>query len=767
MFLSASSRSRLLLALLFGLLFFACKKDSNLLNSDISTPAFVHPPKYAISVADAREFYKVKASVPSLPPSSFSGASTTGRLILNNLPQWDKAFESQTQMGRPVVLVPLGDSILNTQNQGRVNAKMQFSRITPDTIAVEIVVSIADSSWLNNLGTNPVTLDNFTGVFVVTDLGGYFNYGLRVVNGQSTSWIKGLSAEYYEPSDTKDRTGGDVQGQDCLYTAQLQQACIPYNNGGGDGQSLEIPDCEWVNTDINLYLLDCNDAPASGSSNTGGTFTNPGGPSGAGGNSGSNSNNGNGGIMATLFKDVPLSQALAAGMSVDYFVQHGGQLPVDIEVARCLESMQSQCNYTSSQLSWFTSFAQHACPAKGYLEGNNYDQATVNAIKQTIDAMSGPRRPVLNFNTIVQVVELQKKVNFTAEQLEWVVMNTDVLPFINDVLSEDKGEHLIRGYFNFMASESYSATASDALRSYLYLRANDVFTEGYDDENPDPGLLPVFFVFDTQDQLDEIIIRASRLYKDAGIAPNDNSAGAWVHRGALFAEAYYDVVGKGFKHTVLDLCGLVPGYGEACDAVNGIVYWFEGDNENALISGASLIPFAGWAASGKRLVARFTASYNGVTYSLRMSVKNGVIDFGQRSKLRTVLGITNSANEAHHLVPWEVGQHSLVQKGAECGSNGGYHLNHANNGKELPKYRDDFPDGVHANHPEYNKGVKEKLDELETELIKQHGSNIPPEVARAKLISLENALRYIIDQNSSVKINDLKPFIDALDVKTL
>ena len=71
MFLSASSRSRLLLALLFGLLFFACKKDSNLLNSDISTPAFVHPPKYAISVADAREFYKVKASVPSLPPSSF------------------------------------------------------------------------------------------------------------------------------------------------------------------------------------------------------------------------------------------------------------------------------------------------------------------------------------------------------------------------------------------------------------------------------------------------------------------------------------------------------------------------------------------------------------------------------------------------------------------------------------------------------------------------------------------------------------------------
>lgn len=766
MFLSASSRSRLLLALLFGLLFFACKKDSNLLNSDISTPAFVHPPKYAISVADAREFYKVKASVPSLPPSSFSGASTTGRLILNNLPQWDKAFESQTQMGRPVVLVPLGDSILNTQNQGRVNAKMQFSRITPDTIAVEIVVSIADSAWLNNLGTNPVTLNNFTGVFIVTDLGGYFNYGLRVVNGQSTSWIKGLSAEYYEPSDTKDRTGGDVQGQDCLYTAQLQQACIPYNNGGGDGQSLESPDCEWVNTDINLYLLDCNDAPASGSSNTGGTFTNPGGPSGAGGNGGSGSNNGNGGIMATLFKDVPLSQALAAGMSVDFFVQHGGQLPVDIEVARCLESMQSQCNYTSSQLAWFTSFAQHACPAKGYLEGNNYDQTTVNAIKQTIDAMSGPRRPVLNFNTIVQVVELQKKVNFTAEQLEWVVMNTDVLPFINDVLSEDKGEHLIRGYFNFMASESYSATASDALRSYLYLRANDVFTDEY--EGPDPSVAPppnIVPIVPSPQQVLDITALANVWIVSNGIDPNDNSIWAQTQRASLKLAAYTKVMYLGWTHTALDICGFIPGWGEPCDLVNGVVYWIDGDNENAVISAASTIPFIGVTASGYRTWAKIKATYNSIEYSLDLTIKGGKIDFGDRGLLRSVLQITDVNKEAHHIIPWEHCDHPLIQRAATTGSQGGFSMNHHKNGMSLEKYRTHTnPSGQHANHPQYNTAVLEKLDQLQG--IYGNAQNA---VIAQKLHRLENELAAIIKHpaNQNKKLNDMYNEIkNGIDIST-
>ena len=56
--------------------------------------------------------------------------------------------------------------------------------------------------------------------------------------------------------------------------------------------------------------------------------------------------------------------------------------------------------------------------------------------------------------------------------------------------------------------------------------------------------------------------------------------------------------------TVLDVVGLVPGVGEIADGVNAVVYLGRGDIANAALSGAAMVPFAGWAATGGKLATK-------------------------------------------------------------------------------------------------------------------------------------------------------------------
>ncbi|THJ31079.1 hypothetical protein E8K88_16225 [Lampropedia aestuarii] len=62
--------------------------------------------------------------------------------------------------------------------------------------------------------------------------------------------------------------------------------------------------------------------------------------------------------------------------------------------------------------------------------------------------------------------------------------------------------------------------------------------------------------------------------------------------------------GSGVLHGVLDVAGLVPGFGEVADLANAAVYAAEGDYTNAAISAAAAIPFAGWAATGAKAAKR-------------------------------------------------------------------------------------------------------------------------------------------------------------------
>lgn len=79
--------------------------------------------------------------------------------------------------------------------------------------------------------------------------------------------------------------------------------------------------------------------------------------------------------------------------------------------------------------------------------------------------------------------------------------------------------------------------------------------------------------------------------------------GGFLGLGGLF-DAIGDAAskhgGKALDGTQLglDALGLIPGLGEPADGVNGLIYGLRGDETNAALSLAGMVPFLGWGATG-------------------------------------------------------------------------------------------------------------------------------------------------------------------------
>ncbi|QTB21110.1 hypothetical protein J1907_15160 [Lysinibacillus sphaericus] len=74
----------------------------------------------------------------------------------------------------------------------------------------------------------------------------------------------------------------------------------------------------------------------------------------------------------------------------------------------------------------------------------------------------------------------------------------------------------------------------------------------------------------------------------------------------------------------LDLVGLIPGFGEIADGVNGIIYLARGDKVNAALSFGAMIPFAGWAATGGKLVNKGAGVVKSVAEGVQKVLKGPV-----------------------------------------------------------------------------------------------------------------------------------------------
>ena len=70
-------------------------------------------------------------------------------------------------------------------------------------------------------------------------------------------------------------------------------------------------------------------------------------------------------------------------------------------------------------------------------------------------------------------------------------------------------------------------------------------------------------------------------------------------KSSSFWSGVLDVVQTG-----IDLVGLIPVVGEIADGANALIYLGRGDKTNAALSAAAMVPIAGWAATGTKLVVK-------------------------------------------------------------------------------------------------------------------------------------------------------------------
>ncbi|MEO1515251.1 MAG: AHH domain-containing protein [Bacteroidota bacterium] len=203
---------------------------------------------------------------------------------------------------------------------------------------------------------------------------------------------------------------------------------------------------------------------------------------------------------------------------------------------------------------------------------------------------------------------------------------------------------------------------------------------------------------------------------------------------AIWMEASWRVW-KGTIHTVLDICGFAF-FG--CDGANAVFYLLEGDNMNAAISTAALVPIVGWTATGGRLVKAITGAAGRAVHLRFATDAAGRIFFGDRGQLARVIGKL-SGHQVHHIIPWGLGSHDAIQMAASKG----WHMNDALNGMNLPLARHS------GSHPNFNNAVQEKLDELKT-LVNQGNSSL----VFQKVSQFTANLRRVIDNNPQLHIND-------------
>ena len=352
--------------------------------------------------------------------------------------------------------------------------------------------------------------------------------------------------------------------------------------------------------------------------------------------------------------------------------------------------------------------------------GQGYDPENPNA----------PAPPAVD---VLDLIDLCRSCGLNAEQFGYLLNN----PGFYESMS------------SFIEDNGINAASKQALKSTINLQMHGWFDKtDWTDAELEYVLANEFEPALSTDLYIEAIVRYHLLratdprFKDP--------CGGWCQTKA-WAQAIFDV-SSGWVHTYLDILGLIPGGGEFADLANGVLYTFEGDGVNATLSFAAAMPITGWAATGAKY-AGILIAFKNISHTLEIIKIGNFCDFGNRSDLRTVLNITNTNNEAHHIIPWDFRQLPIVQKAAES-ANKPYHMNHFKNGKELEKFRfDTNPNGVHANHPQYNEAVEAKMEQLWNNLVIHYSGSVPPDVASSKLIELQNSIETVIDANPNVKIN--------------
>jgi hypothetical protein len=196
---------------------------------------------------------------------------------------------------------------------------------------------------------------------------------------------------------------------------------------------------------------------------------------------------------------------------------------------------------------------------------------------------------------------------------------------------------------------------------------------------------------------------------------------------------------KGQVQFSFDVLGMVPVAGEVFDVANGIIYTVDGKGVEATLSFSGAVPIAGWGATTAKWALITLHLANGKAVKLIWKNINGVIDFGNRSQLREVLQITSSSLQAHHVIPWGIQGHKIIQDAAK--SRRAFHMNELLNGIPIEAWRNQ------PNHNVYNNLIKSKLDALP--------NNLSPNQAYDELVKILEKARQAIKDNPTKHLNEI------------
>lgn len=192
----------------------------------------------------------------------------------------------------------------------------------------------------------------------------------------------------------------------------------------------------------------------------------------------------------------------------------------------------------------------------------------------------------------------------------------------------------------------------------------------------------------------------------------------------------------------LDKISLWPGpIGGFADITNSAIYLFNGDYREAgnrfhmALQSVTLGNLGNWAQSGEKLILK--------NEDIMVKLENTEVRFYRDQKsARSKLGLQpKDGYIAHHVLPFGLGNHIIVQKAAEAG----FHINDLDN---LHKIEALLHKGPHTN---YTTQVNAALDGI----LFRYTTNIDPEDALKEVRLLINRITEKIRQNPGVNINNI------------
>jgi hypothetical protein len=275
--------------------------------------------------------------------------------------------------GRQIVVAPLQDSTFVAVNDGRTGLRLLVSNLGGDTLNVEIMLFIADSSYFYS-SSQEINFNNFSGIYALFDIGFHFKGGVRVVNGAPVGGVKSILRQG-QLSPSEDRDDGN-----CFPVFEIiYEPCLITFDDCVETVVIESEDC----------VNDPWDSNTGGgtSGGGGGTGTGTGGGSGTGTGGGTGTGTGGGTGTPPPFTNTHWYFIYFTNMPVHLFIQGGGELPpgLSIEQAEKLRQLNEVCQFNNVQLDWLANNSYIIGLFLEYLATSPNQESAVVSIKDIID----------------------------------------------------------------------------------------------------------------------------------------------------------------------------------------------------------------------------------------------------------------------------------------------------------------------------------------------------------------------------------------------